>query len=63
MVGPSAGALDAESPKMKITKNNIFRSPTKYCSYGFAPSFACAKLYTFLMVPAYSLPPYASKTT
>ena len=56
--GPYAGALDAESPKSYlINKITTVWSRNRCFPYGFAQYFACAELYTFPMVPAYSQPP------
>ena len=41
--GPSAGALDAESPKSK-KQGKTFCSRHRRFSYGFIPYFACAEL-------------------
>ena len=56
--GPTVGALNAES-----TKRLFFKTPktswsrNERFSYGCAPSFACAKLYTFPIFSACALPP------
>ena len=53
--GPSAGALDAESPQSKKQEDEkVFWSRNMCFSYGLARYSACAKMYTFPMVPAYS---------
>ena len=59
--GSLAGALDAEN--FTSTNNNnsnkYFGHETIVCflNYGLAPYFACAKLYTFPTIPAYSPAP------
>ena len=50
----TVGALNAKSPQSFFLLLLIIWSRHRRSSYGFSPYFACAKLYIFPIVPAYS---------
>ena len=54
LYGPTVRALNAESPNKKHFEHfqKVSWSRNRLVSYGFAPYFACAQLYTFAMVSA-----------
>ena len=58
MMAPPWGLSTPTAPKELLQKNRkVFWSRNRHLSYGFAPYSACAKLYTFSMVPACALAP------
>ena len=63
LYGPCAGALDAESPKSKNNEIKFLGREISVFPYGLAPYSACAKVYQFPTIPAYSQAPWAFQTT
>ena len=49
--GPAVGLSTPRAPKELYNNKIISWSRSRRFSYGFAPYFSCAKLYTFPMVP------------
>ena len=57
-MAPPWGLSTPRAPKELFPKfQKVIWSRNRCFSYGFAPYFACAKLYAFPMFPAYSHAP------